>query len=136
MAGIAHKDLTDPQLHEPKGASEATIGETIFADGNGGTTWGPIEIDKLSFEKEVVEIVTDSSVTDCPEASVAGLSATTDGVLSDAINFTMTNKNVKELALKHNELVQKFNTLLAEHKSLISSVNDLIVSLQTTGFIQ
>lgn len=136
MAGIAHKDLTDPQLHEPKGASEARAGQTLFSDGNGGTTWGDIEVNRISFEREVVDALPESAVEDCPEVSTNGLSATTDGVMIDAINFTMANKNVKELALEHNRLVQKFNALLEEHVALIKAHNDLVESLQNTGFIQ
>lgn len=136
MAGIAHKDLTDPQLHEPKGASEAKAGQTLFADGNGGTTWGDIEVNRISFEREVVDALPESAVEDCSEVSTNGLSATTDGVMIDAINFTMSNKNVKELALEHNKLVQKFNALLEEHRALIKAHDNLVVALQTTGFIQ
>ncbi len=136
MAGIAHKNLTDPQLHEPKGASEANMGSTIFADGSGGTEWAPITVDKLDFEKETVTEASSSTVSDGSTISTASMSAVTDGTISDAANFTKTNKNIKELAVKYNDLVVKFNALLDEHQALINSVNDLIGSLQTTGWIQ
>lgn len=135
MAGIAHKDLTDPQLHEPKGASEAVLGSTIFSDGAGGTVWRPITVEEIQFEKEIVDDASESTVTDGSTISTAGMSAVTDGTIADAANFTLTNKNIKELATKYNDLVGKFNSLLDEHQALISSVNALIGSLQETGWI-
>ena len=34
-----HKDLADSERHEPKGASTATAGQVLIADGAGGTSW-------------------------------------------------------------------------------------------------
>jgi hypothetical protein len=39
MANVNHSSLTDPYLHEPKGASTATAGEVYVADGVGSGTW-------------------------------------------------------------------------------------------------
>lgn len=136
MPGIAHKDLTDPQLHEPKGASTAPSGSTIFSDGTGGTLWKSIEISDLDFTAETVTEATESTVTDASTMSTAGMSATTDGTIADAANFTLTNKNIKELATAYNNLVGKFNALLDEHEGLIATVNALITSLQSEGLIQ
>lgn len=136
MPGIAHKDLTDPQLHEPKGASSAVAGSTIFADGSGGTVWKTIEVTDLDYTRETITDASDSLVSNASTISTAGMSATTDGTIADAANFTLTNKNIKELATKYNELVGKFNSLLSEHVSLISSVNALITALKTEGLVQ
>lgn len=136
MPGIAHKDLTDPQLHEPKGASTAPSGSTIFSDGIGGTLWKSIEISDLDFTAETVTEAPESAVTDASTMSTAGMSATTDGTIADAANFTLTNKNIKELATAYNTLVGKFNALLDEHEGLIVTVNALITSLQSEGLIQ
>ena len=136
MPGIAHKDLTDPQLHEPKGASTAPSGSTLFADGIGGTLWKSIEISDLDFTAETVTEAPESAVTDASTMSTAGMSATTDGTIADAANFTLTNKNIKELATAYNALVGKFNALLDEHEGLIETVNALITSLQSEGLIQ
>lgn len=136
MPGIAHKDLTDPQLHEPKGASTAPSGSTLFADGVGGTLWKSIEISDLDFTAETVTEAPESTVTDASTMSTAGMSATTDGTIADAANFTLTNKNIKELATAYNNLVGKFNALLDEHEGLIETVNALITSLQSEGLIQ
>jgi hypothetical protein len=35
-----HKDITDPNLHEPKGVASATAGQVYVANGSGSGTWG------------------------------------------------------------------------------------------------
>lgn len=37
-----HKDITDPHIHEPKGASTATAGQVYIADGAGSGTWAAL----------------------------------------------------------------------------------------------
>ena len=135
MPGIAHKDLTDPQLHEPKGASTALLGSVPFSDGAGSTVWKVIQPDEMIFDREAVADASASTVTNGSTISTAGMSAITDGTIADAANFTNTNKNIKELATKYNDLVVRFNTLLAEHQSLIGSVNALIGALKTSNLI-
>lgn len=39
MANIQHSALTDPNLHEPKGASTAASGKVYVANGSGSGTW-------------------------------------------------------------------------------------------------
>lgn len=39
MANIQHSVLTDPQLHEPKGASTAASGKVYVANGSGSGVW-------------------------------------------------------------------------------------------------
>ncbi|MBL4940477.1 MAG: hypothetical protein JKY81_02295 [Colwellia sp.] len=39
MADIEHKNIADPSIHEPKGVSSATAGQTYIADGAGGGAW-------------------------------------------------------------------------------------------------
>lgn len=135
MAGIAHKDLTDPQIHEPKGASTATAGSTLFSTGNGATEWRAIAVEDLDFERERVAAAEASTTSAGSQISTAGMSATVDGTLIDAATFTIANKNTKELATKYNELVVKFNSLLTEHQNLIASVNTIIAALKTEGLI-
>lgn len=48
LNGIAHKELTDPQLHELKGASTAQAGQVPFADGEGHTSWRSITVHDVS----------------------------------------------------------------------------------------
>ena len=39
MANVNHSALSDPYLHEPKGASTATAGDVYVADGAGSGSW-------------------------------------------------------------------------------------------------
>ena len=39
MANVEHSTLTDPYIHEPKGASTATVGKVYIADGAGSGVW-------------------------------------------------------------------------------------------------
>ena len=39
MANVEHKNLVDPELHEPKGASTAAAGQVYVADGAGSGAW-------------------------------------------------------------------------------------------------
>lgn len=39
MANVQHSSLTDPELHEPKGASEASSGKVYVSDGAGSGDW-------------------------------------------------------------------------------------------------
>jgi len=41
---IQHKDITEANLHEPKGVSTASTGEVYFADGSGSGAWAAIPI--------------------------------------------------------------------------------------------
>lgn len=51
MADVQHSDLTDPNLHEPKGVSSASNNQVYVADGSGSGTWKKVttnEIDNTS----------------------------------------------------------------------------------------
>lgn len=39
MADISHTDITDPNIHEPKGISGATAGQVYVSDGSGSGSW-------------------------------------------------------------------------------------------------
>lgn len=133
--GIAHNKLTDPNLHELKGASVAEANTVPFANGEGSTVWQPISFDKLLFDKEYITGVTPTEI-DIPEPlSIQSMSATVDGSLEDGSTFVQTNKNLKELAVAHNELLNEFSMLLASHEALLAKCNTLITALTTLGFL-
>lgn len=39
MANVEHKDITDPNIHETKGASTALVGQVLTANGDGTSTF-------------------------------------------------------------------------------------------------
>lgn len=136
MAGIAHKNLTDPQLHEPKGASTADAGSLCFADGNGGTGWRKAEVADLDFTPAAVSDATESSASTPGLLDYTGLAGDTDGILNTATNFTQVNKNFKEIGVMMKTYRDAYDTLRLEHVRLINEFNALITALKNTGFIQ
>lgn len=44
---IEHKDITDPNIHEPKGISTSTINRVYIANGSGSGTWSKVKINTL-----------------------------------------------------------------------------------------
>lgn len=136
MAGIAHKNLTDPQLHEPKGASSALLNEAIFSNGDGTTAFKPITISRLAYTPGVAQKATAPTLTPVTNIDYAGMSATTDGSVSDAINFTNTNKNVKELAVSLTNTNASITELQTALQSQVQVINKLITVLQEAELIQ
>jgi len=59
MADIQHVNITDPQLHEPKGASSASSGTAYIADGAGSGAWQIIPLASLNWSQVQAEINTD-----------------------------------------------------------------------------
>lgn len=53
MANIEHKNLTDPEIHEPKGASTATAGQVYVADGAASGSWQSAAIPTSASATEV-----------------------------------------------------------------------------------
>lgn len=136
MPGIAHKNLTDPQLHEIKGASTATLNQVPIADGEGHAPFGGLTPEQLAFTPGVVDVLDPTTITVPAEFSTATMSAETDGNIADGINFTQTNKNLKELAVKLNAALQTIQTVKAAYLDLVAKHNELVTALQDTHFIQ
>lgn len=44
-----HVDLTDPELHEPKGAAAASANTVYVADGAGSGTWQTVDVSVLDY---------------------------------------------------------------------------------------
>lgn len=44
---VEHVDITDPEIHEPKGASTATVNQVYSADGAGSGTWQKVKTTNL-----------------------------------------------------------------------------------------
>jgi hypothetical protein len=82
MADVQHSALTDPELHEPKGASTATSGQVYVANGSGSGTWKKItasELDATSdptFDDVTVDTLTAASVTVSGVITVGGVTIT------------------------------------------------------------
>lgn len=133
--GIAHKNLTDPQLHELKGVSNADMDMVPFSDGEGHSVWKKISVGLVEKDttnggsKAVVELPT------VGQLSIQGLGSTANGIMSDAVSFLQANKNFKELAVMVIALTEAYTALKEDHEKLVSQYNQVASSLQANGFI-
>lgn len=89
MANVEHSTRTDPNLHEPKGASTAVINTTYVSDGAGSGVW------ELVNGNNVVHV---NSTADLPAAAanVITLAASTTYIVSGTVDlgadvFVMSN---------------------------------------------
>lgn len=53
---VEHSTLTDPNIHEPKGVSTASVGFVYKADGSGSGKWGRVEADSIDLTGVVSEM--------------------------------------------------------------------------------
>ncbi len=83
MANVNHSALSDPYLHEPKGASTAAAGDVYVADGAGSGTWEDHRRSVFNVHVHDISVVsaiylpmpfagTVSRVTSCIEGAIAG----------------------------------------------------------------
>lgn len=61
---IEHRNIQDPQIHEPRGVSTATVGQVYVADGLGSGSWGLAQIEGQAGASEgAIPIRTDVGVS-------------------------------------------------------------------------
>lgn len=79
MANVSHATLTDPNLHEPKGAATAVASAIYQATGSGSGTWKlPIKKYSITISPAAVAINTTAEQL----FTCAGLVAATDTIIS------------------------------------------------------
>lgn len=134
-AGIAHKNLTDPQLHEPKGASTAEENAVMIANGDGSTDWRMLSVDLLGLIKPTIQTIDDPSREIIEKIDDLGLDFETHNTLIGAWNFEDTNVNVKTLAITVNKLVEIIAELRTENDTLREKINTTLTRLAEEGII-
>lgn len=140
---IEHKELPDSLLHEPKGASTASLGMTYVADGDAAGSFQFLPLQYVSFTRTSVGEITPATITSIVSVSGSGLSQTPDGVLSDVpaaagIPQTITNKinkNAAELYRLYTNLSTIKTDLTGAVAALETKLNGLIGALETAGVI-
>ena len=133
--GIAHKNLTDPQLHEPKGASTASLNQVPFADGEGSTSWQSITPDKLDITPTEQAAVNAAILVPVTPLDTTGLSGTPSNTMSPALNWTGANQNTLNESSKINELLSRIATIESDYLALAGSYNNLLEALKDLGLI-
>lgn len=135
LNGIAHKNLTDPQLHELKGASTATAGQVPFADGEGNTAWGDLTPDKIKLTPAEQSAVSADIIIPAAPLDVLGLPGTPSNTMTAAASFTGVNQNTLNISAKINEILDQIASIQSRYLSLASSYNNLLEALKTLGLI-
>lgn len=128
---IVHSQLTDPQLHEPKGISKASSGSVYFADGDGSGSWRIPSIADLAFIKGFIPSV--SGITGTVPESLDVSLLTQSGVLKDAANLQEVNADIKILTTKINEIIALLMLLLKNGSDSTDAINRIRTSLINIG---
>lgn len=98
---ISHKNIDDPEIHEPKGISTATTKSVYIADGAGSGSW---------------EVITDP--TDLTENSTT-IGGTNDGNIPDISTISVTYTQAEVIAVRDavREIADKLNTLMSNMRT-------------------
>lgn len=122
---IQHRNLTDPQIHEPKGASTATTGQIWVSNGQGSGSFTNITPANLTFT--VASFNNTTMTADVPVRTLSsGLSGTLTNALTDASTFAQVNKNCKELYTQ----VKNADDMIAVLKTNITELNRVVMALK------
>lgn len=133
---LLHKNLTDPQLHEPKGISEAVESSVYFADGAGSGSWRTISLDDVSFVKgssSPVEVLPVEEIEELTKGDLPAFTPTDHYV--DNNSFGDVNRNFYESLTK---IEQLRNSLAIAHTNIAAlnqTVTELREALITAGVI-
>ena len=133
---IAHKNLTDPQLHEPKGISGASANTVYIANGTGSGVWGALPFTALSYVPPTVSAVSGyQNIGTITDVDYTVLTPVVDGTVEDATDVAGCNKNVKEVGTEvaqlRTELIKAFDNMAA----LKACLEDLRSNLISAGII-
>jgi len=135
LNGIAHKNLTDPQLHELKGASTAEADQVPFADGEGNTVWEDLTPDKIKLTPTEQAAVSADIVIPVTPLDVLGLVGDPSNTMSPAVDFTGANQNTLNESSKINEILDQIASIQSRYLSLAASYNNLLEALKDLGLI-
>lgn len=130
MPGIAHKNLTDPQLHEPKGASAADKDTVCVSKGDGTTEWTLLNIEQLNFNPILVNPLVAPTLLPIEAIDPSPMSASITRNIADALNFSAVNKNTKELAVSLAEAIYHINQLQEQNTALLNQINTISAALR------
>lgn len=133
---IAHKNLTDPQLHEPKGIAAANEGSVYFADGNGSGEWKVPEFSDIEYTAPYTYNVPSlHPVQSIWNVNYNVMSPVTDGTVADAGDWAQCNKNVKQVGEQCEQLRVNMLNAFVDIATLRNYLNTLIDNLKSSGII-
>jgi hypothetical protein len=133
---IAHKNLTDPQLHEPKGVAAAEEDTVYMADGNGSGTWLKVPFSALDYTPQATSVVTGyQTIGTITNVNYSVLTPNITGTVADASTFNACNKNLKEVGTEVAQLRTELIKAFANTDALKACLEGLITNLKNSGII-
>lgn len=160
---IAHKNLTDPQLHEPKGISAANEGAVYVANGVGSGVWEALPFRALDYTPMSVADITGYTTIDIDTVPTeedpnpnyvvpvdfSDISGTTSGAVQNVeisaeatfdkanVNTALyyLNLNIKEAGEELTQLRTAFKNLIDDVEAIKTAHEDLRTNLITSGII-
>lgn len=138
---LLHKNLTDPQLHEPKGLSTAEENTVYVADGYGNGTWKAIGFEEIDFVKGPVTAPVTEEMLEVHPIDYNLLTQPVDGTVQDSYSvgsdeaFKICDKNVKEVGVEVTELRLELIKAFSNIEALQTVVEELRAALLTSGII-
>lgn len=90
MADIEHKNITEANLHEPKGVSTAANGQVYIADGNGSGQWATLTATRITAQGSIEGNANGTSATTTPVVVNFGTSFVPDATRTSS-EFTISN---------------------------------------------
>lgn len=97
MANIAHASLTGAELHEPKGADTASLGEVYVANGTGSGSWA--NVGTSSFTGMIADFTWPVVQTGWLELDGSNINTTTYSALYDVMTIQMTGTRTSGSAI-------------------------------------
>lgn len=97
MANIAHASLTGAELHEPKGADTAALGEVYVADGTGSGNWA--SVGTSSFTGMIADFTWPVVQSGWLELDGSTINTTTYSALYDVMTIQMTGTRTNGSAI-------------------------------------
>lgn len=130
---MEHSVVSDPHIHEPKGASEALEGTVLVSNGDGTTKWQQLSILALDFTVEIVPGISLQNYQEPYEIDGSEIGSTTDGKVNLATSFTDCNKNFKELANSVTTLNDNYRIIIQNIETLNEQVETIRKALVDLG---
>lgn len=140
---VQHSELPDNLLHEPKGASTASINTVYVADGAGKGEFKQIDLGIVGFTRGDVDNLVPTDISDSIVINGSGLLQIANGTMTDlpyndvlsVMEVDNINKNFRELY----EHTENTNTIITELEQSITNlnnkINELITALKTSGVV-
>ena len=138
---LLHKNLTDPQVHEPKGISTAEENTVYIADGTGTGAWKPISLELVEFNKGTVSTPVTKEYEEVAQVAFNALTPVPDGTVQDSYRvgsdeaFKQCDKNIKEAGLEITGLRIELKKAFENIKGLEKVVLELRSTLLAAGII-